>query len=567
MRLRTSLILTVVGAVALALALLTWQALAQLQGQVEQQARGDLVREARLAATALRGHELNDALADSLGVSSGRRVTFIGRDGTVLGDSNVDADRLGELENHASRPEVRAALAGGDGIATRASSTVSRNLLYAASPHPDGAVRLALQLGEIEQRIERVRQVLVLGALLALAAAAALAALLSRRLLGPLRHTEAAARAVLEGDHTRRVRARPGSDTISRLGQAIDEMADRLETSRRRVSQDETDLDAIFETLREGIAVVATDRTVTRSNRVFDEFVGRTAAGHRLAGLTRDPGVDQTLDEALRGNPASHETESQGRIYSIRARPHEDGALLLIRDVTDLRRLEGVRRDFVANVSHELKTPLTGISGYAEALAEPDVPPDQAHTFVQKIRDNASRMRLLIEDLLALARVESRPDLDRKSLLLSPVLDRVWSGLERSAADRGVTLARAGASDATVTADERSLEQILSNLLDNAVRYSPDGGVVTLRVEAQPDEGATLISVHDTGPGVPKPLQERVFERFYRVDPARDRASGGTGLGLSIVKHLVLAHGGRLGLDSELGRGATFWFSLPSASV
>lgn len=565
MRLRANLVLTVVVAVALALALVTWQALTQLEEQVEQQARGDLVRQARLASAALRGRDLEDALADSLGLSSGRRVTFIGRDGTVLGDSNVEADRLGELENHASRPEVSAALAGDDGTATRASSTVSQNLLYAASPHPEGAVRLALQLGEIEQRIERVRHVLIFGALLALAAAAALAILLSRRLFRPLRRAEEAARAILDGDHKHRVRSKPANDTISRLGRAIDEMADRLETGAHRVRQDESDLAAIFETLEEGVAIVDADCTVSRSNRVFDYFVGRPAVGQRLGSLMRDPAVDLALDEALQGNPVALETESRGRIYSVRTRSHDNGALLLVRDVTDLRQLEEVRRDFVANVSHELKTPLTGITGFAETLADTDMGPDQARTFVHKIQDNASRMRLLIEDLLDLARLDTGPDLDKEKLLLSPVLDRVWSGLESTAAGRGVTLQTVETADATVTAHERSLEQILSNLLDNAVRYSPDGGVVTVRAQPEPDQVATRISVSDMGPGVPEPLQDRIFERFFRVDPARDRASGGTGLGLSIVKHLVFSHGGRLGIDSELSHGTTIWFSLPSA--
>jgi signal transduction histidine kinase len=245
-------------------------------------------------------------------------------------------------------------------------------------------------------------------------------------------------------------------------------------------------------------------------------------------------------------------------------RPHRDGVLFVLRDLTRLRRLEAVRRDFVANVSHELKTPLTSIMGFAEAIAESEMPDARRQEFAERILTNSRRMRRLVDDLLELTRIESgRWELAAESVELGAAARAEWAILEPLAKERSVRLAM-DAGLPTVTADPGAVRQILRNLFDNALRYAPEGSEV--RLSTSTVDGWVRTEISDSGPGIPSAHLARIFERFYRVDPARSREAGGTGLGLAIVKHLVRAHGGEVRAESELGRGTTVWFTLPVAS-
>ena len=239
---------------------------------------------------------------------------------------------------------------------------------------------------------------------------------------------------------------------------------------------------------------------------------------------------------------------------------------MVLRDLTRLRRLEGVRRDFVANVSHELKTPLTSVIGFAEPLTDPDLPREQVTSFAERILANGTRMRRLVEDLLDLSRIEGgswQPEPGRVEI--EPMARSVWQELDPVTESRGARLEVACDEAAAVEADPEALRQVLRNLLDNAVRHAPESS--TVRVSARPVDGRVRLAVEDEGPGIPAEHRGRVFERFYRVDAGRSRASGGTGLGLSIVKHLVAAHGGEVGVDSEVGRGTAVWVTLPAPAA
>ncbi len=566
MKFRTRLFLGILGVLLVGLVVLVWLAQVELRAQLEEQYRDELSRTAALAAAALHDRALTDALADSLGAASGLRVSFISPDGAVIGDSEIDEAALQRVDSHRDRPEVGAALGGKTGVATRASETVSRRLLYVAVPHPAGVVRVARPIDDVRSAVTRSRRLLLAGSGLALLTAAALSLLLVRYLPRPFGQVRETARAIAGGDLSRRVRAR-GSDDVANLGRAVDEMAEQLERTVIDLSREKSDLTALFDGLEDGVAVVDGASVVVRANRAFERWAGRTGLkGVRFGTLFRDPRIGETVSMATEGKAGSYEITAGGRTLLMSAQPYGGGAVVLMRDLTQLRQLEGVRRDFVANVSHELKTPLTGILGFAEPLAEGDLPPDQTRLFAQRIEANARRMRDLLNDLLDLARVESGHwEPAREAVRLDQIARSAWSDLEPIPGDRGVLLKVDESARVAVDADPGSLHQMLHNLFDNALRYSPAGSEI--EVHALPVDGNTLVEIRDQGPGIARQHRERVFERFYRVNAARDRDSGGTGLGLSIVKHLVVAHGGNVGVRSELGEGATFWFTLPASSA
>jgi len=566
MKFRTRLFLGILGVLLAGLVVLVWLTQIELRVQLEEQYREELSRTAAVAAAALHDRTLTDALADSLGGASGLRVTFISPDGTVVGDSDVDEAALARVENHADRPEVRAALNGDVGVATRASETVSRLLLYVAVPHTAGVVRVARPIDDVRTAVARSRRLLIAGGGLALLTAAVLSLLLVRFLSRPLGQIRDTAAAIAAGDLSRRVRAR-GSDDVANLGRAVDEMAEQLQRTVIDLSREKGDLTALFEGLEDGVAVVDKASAVVRANPAFERWAGRTELkGVRFGTLFRDPRIGEAVSVATAGKAGSSESFVGDRTLLMSAQPYDGGAVVLMRDLTQLRQLEGVRRDFVANVSHELKTPLTGILGFAEPLAEGDLPPDQAQLFAERIDANARRMRDLLDDLLDLARVESGTwEPVRAAVRLDESARSTWSDLVPLPEDRNVLLRVDESARLAVEADPDSLHHIFHNLFENALRFAPTG--TGIEVHAHREDGRTVVEVRDKGPGIARQHQERVFERFYRVDAARDRDSGGTGLGLSIVKHLVVAHGGDIGVRSELGEGATFWFTLPSSTA
>ncbi|MGD8494819.1 MAG: ATP-binding protein [Gemmatimonadales bacterium] len=535
-----------------------------LRPDLEHRAASQLARTLRVLAVEIGDAPLTDSLAGRYGAASGMRVTFIGPDGTVLGDSEVGPERLPALEDHSTRPEVVAARDSGIGYAHRGSRSVALPLFYVAITHGDAVLRASIPEAEVLEPVRRSRRTALFFGILALVLLT-----LARRPFGltttpGARQLRTTIREIGAGRFDAAAESRGGA--LGALAGEINDAARSLAARQADIDRRLSELDAMLAATGEGIALCDSDGRVVRANRAFRSWTGRNEVrGQPIATLFRDPHPREVLEATLAGHPVDREATLGARTARVSGAAFDGGVILLLRDLTPTRRLEGMRRDFVANVSHELKTPLTAIRGFTEPLLEGDVDGAQASEFLGRILANLDRMQRLVDDLLDLTRIESGGWLpDPQEVEIGPMVEAVWRRMEPVATSRSIDLA-IGGGDARALADPEALDQVLANLLDNAVRYSPEGGTVTVRVRRADGGPRIRVEVSDQGPGIPSEQQERVFERFYRVDAGRTRTAGGTGLGLAIVKHLVGAHGGRVGIDSELGNGTTVWFELPAA--
>ncbi|HUF31358.1 MAG TPA: ATP-binding protein, partial [Gemmatimonadaceae bacterium] len=507
-----------------------------------------------------------DSFADTAGALLGARVTLVGPDGRVVGDSDESTDNLPRLENHASRPEIRGALDSGVGRARRTSASLGREQLYVAVRAPLGVVRLSVDPANVDSQVRRTQwSVLVVGAT-ALLVASALAMLFARGFGRQLAELRDVAQALASGDLSRRpVLAAPGE--VGELAAAVHRMAEQLDSRLQAMERDDLLLAATIESLSEGVIVVDSARQVIRANDAARHLLGvDDSPPFASERLPRDRVLRDALAEALEGGTTEEMEFAFGdRMLVLRAKSLADGgAVLAVRDVTASRRLEATRRDFVANVSHELKTPLTVISGFAETLLDEEGEPAQRRRFAEAIQSSAHRMQRMVDDLLDLSRIESggwkpAPTTLDTSVVVGDTLLPFRPAAER----KGITLDVDIAPDVrTVYADATALRQILSNLVDNAIRHTAAGGRVT--AFATVEDNGVWIGVRDTGVGISPAHLPRIFERFYRVDAARSRDGGGTGLGLAIVKHLIEGHGGRVRAESVQGSGTTIAAFFPS---
>jgi two-component system phosphate regulon sensor histidine kinase PhoR len=555
--------------------------LGDLHGSLK--ARAEMLK--AVALPALRGEGMPDLeeRVRALGGESNTRLTILRADGSVLAESERDPT---DMANHLGRPEIIEALASGEGSAERESASVGVRYSYFAlavfrQRTLLGFVRCAIPLGDVEARIARLRNVAWLGGGATALLAVLFALYFTRRFTAPLTAMTENAESIARGDYERTVHF-DGADEIGRLSQAFDTMTSQLEERLATITGDRNKVLAILSSMVEGVIAVDRDERVVHMNQIAGsvlDVVPQECVGKRIWEVTRVMPVCEILDAASRtaqetsaectiaGDPS---TKNPARILELRASPLRDGsgalagAVVVLHDVSALRKLENVRRDFVANVSHELKTPLTAIRGLIETLLDDRAMPQATQQrFLEKIRDQATRLSALVVDLLTLARIESNEEaVERRPLDLRRVARDSAGRFATTAGARGLALdAELPGGPAFVRADEESLRQIVDNLLDNACKYTPGGGRVSVRVIETPGEVA--LEVQDTGIGIEVRDQERVFERFYRVDKARSRELGGTGLGLSIVKHLSLTLGGRVSLDSAPGRGSTFRVHLP----
>ncbi len=518
-----------------------------------------LVREALPADTAAW-----QAIVRRLAVQTGHRISLIDRSGWVRADSDFPPGQLPPLENHSNRPEVQAALRGARGSSSRRSTSVGRLLMYVAIPGRPGVVRVAAGLDQVDEVVSRAQQAVAGAALLSLLIGSVLALAAGRSIARPLVEIGAAARAMADGAPPRFPHS--GIPDIDRLVQALREMhrqlADRFADLRREQSESA----ALVESMVEG--VIAAD---VRGRIVTANSAARRILGYKFdeslpyfPELFRVKGAREVVEQVMQGTLVQdREVEMEDRTLLMNARPlPSGGAVLVLHDLTELRRLESMRRDFVANVSHELKTPLTSISGYAETLLSDNLEPEVSRRFVATIAGNAKRMQRLVDDLLDLARLEAgRWQPEPEPISVAAICRETWNGLgdgnRRAAIEYRIEV---GTGADEVVVDPDAVRQILTNLLENSCRYTPAGGRITCR-SAAVNSGIAL-SVADTGSGIIPDHLPRIFERFYRSDPARSREQGGTGLGLAIVTHLVEAHGGRVSAESELGVGTTItcWF-------
>jgi two-component system phosphate regulon sensor histidine kinase PhoR len=531
----------------------------RLRSSLRQLAASELARETRLVAAQWRGEIEADALADSAGSALGHRVTLVDSSGRVLGDSEFSGSALAALQNHNDRPEIAQARREGQGSAQRISPSEGDEELYVAVLAGSGRVaRVSVGTVQLDVIVARARRDVLFSGLVALVIALALGVVFSRQISKPVSELRDVASEIAAGNLSRRpALAAPGE--VGELAVAIRRMAEQLDARMHALEVEDEFQASVVEALNEGVVAIDRQRKVVRINR----------SGRQLLGIALDPpfSVDllprdrilhDALSEALSGRIVSRvETHVGARTLAVTARPlGEGGAVLALFDLTGLRRLETVRRDFVANVSHELKTPLTAIRGFAETLSN-ELSSDEQHSrFAETIRTNAERMQRLIDDLLDLSRIESGGWMPTPVTVdVTVAATEAIAAYREEAKRRGVSIQLDVDRGMTLRADPVAVRQVLANLVENAVRYTPSGGSVT--VFARPENGGVSLGVRDTGSGIPPDHLPRIFERFYRVDPARSRAAGGTGLGLAIVKHLVEAHGGGVHAESKPGQGTT----------
>lgn len=561
----TRLMAGIIAVIAVANGVLVVGAGRALRQELEGEIGTTLAREARLVEQALPADSRTwQATVERLGREAGLRITLIATDGRVVAESDESAESVPRLENHANRPEVRAALTAGIGSDRRLSATVNRPLLYVAIRGGPGVVRVAAPLAAASQIVNHAQSSLIGAAGIALIIGALLAFLAARSVVRPLTEITEAARIIAGGGPPRFPRS--GIPDIDRLVRSLREMHQQLEQRFTELRRERAESAALIEAMVEGVIATDTGGRIVTANEAARRLLGygeRDALPH-LEQLFRAKPARESVVAVLGGESVLERAmDLDGRQILLAGRPlPQGGALLVLHDVTDLRRLETVRRDFVANVSHELKTPLTSISGYAETLVHDT--PDTATTqrFLEVILANARRMQRLVDDLLDLSRIESgrwQPspmDLDPADVgeeIRALVADRATA---RRVEFATVVSPRTG----LLHADPDAMRQVLSNLVDNALRHTPPGGRISLIAER---EGKGIaVRVRDTGSGIGREHLPRIFERFYRADPSRARKEGGTGLGLAIVKHLVEAHEGRVSATSEVGVGTeiTCWF-------
>ncbi|MEV5030169.1 two-component system histidine kinase PnpS [Paenibacillus sp. LPE1-1-1.1] len=510
---------------------------------------------------------------------TGARVTFIRNDGVVLGDSDGDPK---EMDNHLDRVEIKEALQLGKGRAIRKSETVKQNMMYVAIPvevmpnqAPD-VIRLAMSLEEVEASIRQLTGLLFAGLLVLFLIAALISYRLALSLTRPLEQITKVAKRIKNMDYRARVKVAK-QDEIGELGNAINAMADSLQVQMTRIQQNENQLESVLDNMINGIVMIDRNGIIVLMNRRAEEVLGfsaRELVGRHFAEAKQQYELSQMIQEGLKSKEHLREEITfyfpEERLLELNLVPiHPEGndfsgVLLVLQDVSAIRRLERMRSEFVANVSHELKTPITAVKGFAETLLGGAVnDAETARSFLQIIYDESDRLNRLIGDILELSKIESR----RVPLVFSPVevdtfAEKSVKLMESEASRKNIELSMTIEPGLYVEADEDRLRQIIMNLLSNGINYTPEGGRVSLKIEGLGDD-YIRVQIADSGIGIPKKDLPRIFERFYRVDKARSRSSGGTGLGLSIVKHLVELHKGTISVTSSVGVGTTFTIELP----
>lgn len=519
-----------------------------------------------------------DATCERIGRAIGSRITVMLASGKVLGDTSEDP---GRMDDHSTRPEVKQALAGSVGSAQRYSYTLNKTMVYVAVPvkrngRVAGVIRASMPAAEMAQSLNHIYLELALECLFIAVLAAAVSLYVSYRINRPITAMKEGAVRFAAGDLDHRL-AVPDSEEIGGLAEALNSMAAQLDDRISTITSQKNELEVILSSMIEAVVAVDNDGRITRINTAAEKFFGvegRAVQGMRLAEAIRNSKLNRFAEDTLEatepverdivfiGSPDRY-IQAHGTTLQD-ARGNKTGALLALHDVTRLKALENVRRDFVANASHELKTPLTTIKGFLETLKDGALDdPKSAQRFLDIIIRNTDRLTSMTEDILSLSRIERQQEqgeilLERAEL--RPLMESAIKACEKKAREKRISV--------EMTCDDRLiahmkpslLEQAIINLVDNAIKYSGPGTTVIVRADKNGNN--VSLSVEDQGRGIEKEHLERIFERFYRVDKARSRREGGTGLGLAIVKHIVKAHRGTIEVESEPGIGSTFTIHL-----
>jgi two-component system phosphate regulon sensor histidine kinase PhoR len=528
-------------------------------------------------------HPLNvskiDQLCKSLGGLISTRITVTDASGRVLGDSMEDPE---EMDNHLDRPEVIGASKNEVGVSIRYSLTLETNMLYVAVPIKDGeatvgVVRTSLPLTMITQVIHSVQVKIFLGGLIIACIAALVSFMVSRRISRPIEEIKRGAERFARGDFSRSL---PDFDAyeIGSLSETMNDMARALNDLIRAVTRQTREVEAILSSMVEAVVAVDKEERVIRMNQAASHIFNCDQEGVKGRGIhevSRNTGFLDFVKRALASwDPVEKDlslfSDSERILHCYGTVLHDEknertGALIVLDDVTRLRKLENMRRNFAANVSHELKTPITAIKGFVETLEDGAVnSSDNARRFLSIISKHANRLEAIIDDLMNLSRIEDKAEGETISLApgrIKDILEAAVGLCEIKAKNKGMKIILDCPDDLTADMSADLLQQAIVNLLDNAIQYSPEGKAIAVEAIQAADE--SVIHVRDQGRGIERKHLSRIFERFYRADKARSRNMGGTGLGLSIVKHIVQVHHGHVTVESAPGKGSTFSVHLP----
>lgn len=540
-----------------------------LKVQLTHQAR--LISESSVSSFSNGQFQELDELAKQAGEQIESRVTIIDVQGVVLGDSEEDPELM---EDHADRPEVVDAITQGVGCSTRYSDTLGYDMMYVAVPiaieeEVAGVSRVSVSLSDIDDSLRRIYQTLALGGIIVVGVALLLAIQISRITVEPIRKLTQSSKRMAEGDLDQQIKTTT-DDEVGELGLAFNQMAARIKNMLEEITSERDRMTILLAHIGDALFVAGKNGKVTMTNQAAEDFFGLSReemVGRTLIEIVRDHEIDVLLQQCLNTREQQYslvELRSLGKYFAVTVTPlrGKTDCLVVLRDVTEQRRTEIVRRDFISNISHELRTPITSMVALAETLQDGAMEDHSvARSFLEKMVIEMDKLNQMVEELGELSRIESGiAPLRKSSIDITEVIVRVVARLEAQAERAGISLAMDLQKDLPqIVADTDRLEQVMVNLLHNAIKFTSPGGKVT--VMAKQRERDLMISVSDTGCGVPATDLSRIFERFYKAD--KSRSGGGTGLGLAISKHLVQAHGGEIWVESIEGKGSTFSFYLP----
>jgi two-component system phosphate regulon sensor histidine kinase PhoR len=517
-----------------------------------------------------------DELADRLGVVAAARTTLMSKAGVVVGDSEVSLEHLHAVENHIERPEIVDARQGSIGIAQRVSSTVSVPLIYVAVPwrrdgETIGYVRVALPATELDSAVDALIKGLTFSLGVALLIALLVSTVAAQLTSASARNLTQVAQRMSSGDLSARS-SLVGNDEFAVLGQALDGLAQNLSVTLEQLKGERDRLERVLRSMVEGVLLMDESGTIVLCNSAVIEmlYLNSGILGRKATEVIKLEGFEEMLEGALNGDNSFRELQAKEPkakvlLTSVRRLARRRGALAVFVDVTEQRHLETVRQEFVANASHELRTPVAAILSAVETLQDGAADdPEATQSFLGMIERNANRLRSLVNDLLTLSQIESgRLEVVPKPVALRSAVEDVFKNLTPQARAKETELICRVPTNLRVMATEAGIEHVFGNLVDNAIKYCPPKAAVTIAAKAV--DGVVSITVTDTGPGIEAAHRERIFERFYRVDAGRSRAVGGTGLGLSIVRHWVEAMGGTVRAEEAPGGGTRFRIALNDA--
>jgi two-component system phosphate regulon sensor histidine kinase PhoR len=556
-----------------------------VQRQIEQASLRDISNNLSSQAFILQqsfaniGHQTQNQIqqtVEQIGRRIDTRITLLTKDGVVIADSEFSSEKM---DNHRYRPEIIAANKSEIGQSQRYSRTLQKPMLYVAvsaiaSDSNLGYIRTALSTERIDEEINYLRRVIIIAASITGLIALFIGYWLAMSFARPLRQMTLIANNYAHGRYHLRIPSHR-RDEIGDLARSLNQMAD-ISAQRFDIIKTERDqLSTILKSMTEGVITVTSEGLITHVNAAACRML-RTSSerclGQLLKHIDRSKNLDQAFMQCQQQQSSVEQTiQLDGYTFARHYRlhvtllkqSHQAGAILVLQDITDVQRIDKMRADFVANASHELKTPITAIRGFAETLIESEtIDHTISQRFMRKIHGQSIRLSDLVSDLLALSRLESNDKAFNTQVDLTQVVQRVCANLQAVAQSHKVVLElEIEGGQMTLLGDDNALGQMATNLIDNAIKYTAEMGTVTVQIKAQ--SGLAVLTVRDNGLGIDEANQERVFERFYRVNKARSQSLGGTGLGLAIVKHIVQNHRGHLHLKSKLNHGSTFTVEIP----